>query len=178
MPATTDSTTTRHLPPAHRASVRRHPSSATAWSGDCGRCGFQRPRHTDIAAAIALLPAEWRRPLEERRPGAFADAARLRDELHVVTNRIERIRAVPGAPIVAPLPTVMPTPRHRITSSEHLVTLLQLAAERLVETLTRLDADEWQLHGRLGSEDVTIEQLAVMPLHRSHARLKGAPKCT
>ncbi len=101
----------------------------------------------------------------------------LRDELHLVANRIERIRAVPGTAIVAALPSVMPTARHRIASGPHLLTLLQLAVDRLTEITSDLEPSEWLARGQLGSLEVSIEQLAVLPLHRSYARLTQQRLC-
>ena len=164
--------------PAHAASMRRHPSSNRAEDGPtCNRCGFRTPDRTDIPCEIAAIASKWRPVLPTAPPSQLEGAARLRDELHVVANRISRLRAAPGSPVLATLSIDAPTALRRTASVEHLLVMLDISAQRLADLAASLDAAEWDLRGRIGASDVSVAELALMPLHRSHARLTMEDAC-
>jgi hypothetical protein len=104
-------------------------------------------------------------------------AARLRDELHVVANRIRRLRAMPGSSILANVSVDATTALSRTSNVAHLLAMLSVSAERLADLLSRLEPEEWDVRGRVGSREVTVAELVLMPLHRSHARLTHGAAC-
>ena len=55
--------------------------------------------------------------------------------------------------------------------------MLSVSAERLADLLSRLEPEEWDVRGRVGTREVTVAELVLMPLHRSHARLTHGAAC-
>jgi len=167
------------LSPAQCASVRHHPSSnVVATEQACPRCGFQAPATDATATAILAIPDVWASLLHSgAAENTLLEAARLRDELHVVANRISRVLAVPGSAVLAAVRIDAPTAWKRPTSGDQLVALLRFAAERLAAVLTPLSPAEWRLTGRAGSRSLAVRDLALIPLHRSHARLTNGRSC-
>ena len=164
--------------PAHAASLRRHPSSMNRpRSVSCMRCGFQLPDHATLAAEIAAIPQRWRPVLIAASADELEGAARLRDELHVVANRIRRLRAAPGSSILANVSVDAATALSRTPNVAHLLAMLSVSAERLADLLLRLEPEEWDVRGRVGTREVTVAELVLMPLHRSHARLTQGAAC-
>ena len=170
-------------PATHRTGMGlalwRHPSSHK-FPGvpACPRCGFEPPATPDIASAILAIPDEWASLLShDTTETMLAEAARLRDELHVVANRISRVLAVPGAAVLATVRIDSPTAWTRTIGPDQLIALLKMAAERLAELVRSLRPADWHLTGRAGRKSLSIRDLALLPLHRSHARLTRGRTC-
>ena len=163
----------------HVASMRRHPSSAIEPGPACSRCRFQPPAREQIVPGLAGIPLVWQAHLDRHpdEPNVAVDVARLRDELHAVTNRITRILDVPAAITIADVEIDAPTALVASTPPEHLVALLRLAAERASTVVGRFAPADWHRRARLGDKIVDVEALAILPLHRSHARLGGWRPC-
>ena len=160
--------------PEHAASVRRHPSPSRATDVViCIRCGFRAPDRADLPGEIAAIPARWRAVLSTASPAQLEAGARLRDELHAVANRIGRLRAAPGSAVRATLSIDAPTALSRTLNSEHLLAMFSSSAQRLADLTLSLDATEWNLRTRAGAGCISVAELALMPLHHSHARLTG-----
>ncbi len=165
-------------PSARAASVGRHPSSSRATRpGECPSCGFRSPPRHALASAVEAVPDRWAAVLGADPADELLDAAaRVRDELHVIANRIGRVLAAPGAAVVAAVASIE-APAAGPRSPDHLVVLQRLAARRLADLLASLGAADWELCGRVGARSVTVAELAVVPLHRSHARLATGATC-
>jgi len=102
------------------------------------------------------------------------EAARLRDEMHAVTTRIERVLASPGARL-GDMAIEVPTACARGASAELVLSLLGLAAERFAGLVESLQVDEWHFVGTFDSGTVSVYELACMPLHstRRHLARRG-----
>jgi hypothetical protein len=152
------------------ASQGRHPSSHIAGSGSgCDACGFTPLARGDIADALRKLPVAWQEALRSD-PTFVEPAARLRDELHAVTNRVERVLDEPDtslASVTIHAPTALATP----TSRDVLVSLLHLSANRLADLVESLSTDAWEMRGHVDEGTVTVRELAQVPLHHSHRDL-------
>ena len=135
----------------------------------CADCGFTPPAPGDTADALRELPGGWRDAL--RRDSSFVEpAARLRDEIHAVTNRVDRIMAAPGshlARVIVHTPTALATP----TSEDLLIRLLHLSADRLADLIESLPPGAWEIGGRVAGGPVTVRELVQVPLHHSHRDL-------
>lgn len=161
------------------AAVQRHPSSnLRADVEGCSRCGFAAPAMDDVATALATIPDQWADLLDaDATRTMIHEAARLRDELHVVANRISRVLADPGSAVLASARIDSPTSWARSTDPGQVLALMRLAADRLAAVLGSLDPPDWQLTGRAGRLSLSILELAVIPLHHSHARLTRGRTC-
>jgi hypothetical protein len=167
------------LSPARAASVHRHPSSPeVAAPQTCLRCGFEAPAASDVVAEILRIPDRWAPGLRSSAtPQLLIGAARTRDELHVVANRIARVLAMPGSATLAEMPLDTPTASARLTNADHLITVLRLAAERLARVVSSLRQEDWSLTGQAGRTSISVRDLALIPLHRSHGRLTRGQMC-
>ena len=143
----------------------------------CTRCGFRPLDRDDLVAEVASIPARWRPALADASADRREGAARLRDELHVVANRIRRLRAVPGTSLLAAVSVEPTTALSRTSNTAHLLAMVAVSSERLADLLARLEPEEWELRGRVGAREVTVTELVLMPLHRSHARLTTGATC-
>jgi hypothetical protein len=135
--------------------------------GGCNECGFRPPDRVAAASALRSLGAEWASALEAADPAVGPQAARVRDELHAVANRVARLLDTPGAE----LPPVRVQPagaRSRSVPGELRGALLHVEAERLAEVVEGLSPEEWRVSGRIGGSPVTIAELVAAPLHSSH----------
>jgi hypothetical protein len=160
------------------AGVYRHPSSHVAVPvATCPSCAFARPAPDALAGAVAAVPGAWSDRLGHAPRTADLDAAaQVRDDLHVVANRVERLLTAPGAMVLPDVVIDAPTARSRAVSGPHLRTLLDLAAFRLATLVRSLEPADWLLRGRMGTRRVGAGDLVAAALHRSHARLaKGEP---
>jgi hypothetical protein len=104
-------------------------------------------------------------------------AARLRDELHVVANRIRRLRAMPGSSTLPNVSVDATTALSRTSNVDQLLAMLSVSAARLADLVSRLELEEWDVRGRVGTREVTVAELVLMPLHRSHARFTHGAAC-
>jgi hypothetical protein len=142
------------------------------------RCGFRAPASRDVAAEILAIPGRWARVL---RKGAtdevLLEAARLGDELHVVASRVWRVLAAAGSAIVPAVRIDAPTTWTRPTNADQLVASLRLAAERLAAVMSQSTTRDWSPTGRAGRGSLRVNDLALIPLHRSHARLTQGRTC-
>jgi hypothetical protein len=127
----------------------------------------------EMSAALHALPMACQRALRRGDQVLVEEAARLRDELHAVANRVTRLLDVPGARL-AEMDIGVPTPLAGPSSPQLVLALLTMAAERLADIADHLGEEEWRATGQLGSEIVTIGQLVEVPLHRAH-RILSAP---
>ena len=126
----------------------------------------------EVPTAILAIPDQWARVLHSTATQSMLiDTARLRDELHVVANRITRVLAAPGSAIVPAVRIETPTAWTRPTNADQLITLMRFAADRLAGVLDSLRPEDWNLTGRAGRTSMSVCDLALIPLHRSHRRL-------
>ena len=165
-------------------SMRRHPSAKIEIRPGCRRCGFRSPPRSEVAAALAGLPRRWQAHLEQLGPPeqqhVHVGIARARNELHAVANRMSRILEAPtnvGPAVVTEVDTEAPIVVAATTDPDQLLARLRLAAERASEFVGALDAGDWRRRARVGERSVTIEELAILPLHRSHARFGSRRPC-
>jgi hypothetical protein len=159
------------------ASVRRHPSSQQSGAPpSCARCGFRSPAASAIPSAITAVANEWEVALHNGTDPALRDAAaRLRDEVHVVTNRVVRLVGTSTGVELPPIPgSLGPS---RTDDPGQLTALLRIAAVSLAAVLGSLAAQDWERRGRMGHRWVSVLDLALLPLHHSHARLAGVSVC-
>jgi hypothetical protein len=120
----------------------------------------------------------WHKALAaEPSPERLEAAARVRDELHAVTNRVSRILVSPGSPALAAVVVDAPTSLAGSTNSRQVVVRILLAARRAAELTRALHDTEWDLVGQVGTATVRVEELLTMPLHRSHGRLAQGSTC-
>src|SRR5690606_5017484 len=119
--------------------------------------------------AIRALPSRWAAALGAGRCETVEDAARQRDELHAVANRVARLLVAPGS-TVSPVRIDVPTESARPPSTDLLVELLRIEADRLADLAGSIGA-EWGWIGRVGIGPVTASELAAVPLHTSHQLL-------
>jgi hypothetical protein len=68
-------------------------------------------------------------------------------------------------------------PRERRDAIEHRLGLLDVSARRLADVLAGLHPEDWSLVGEIGARRLSVHQLAILPLHRSHARLERELTC-
>ena len=79
-------------------------------------------------------------------------AAWLRDELHVVTNRVARLLVAPGSDLsIVTLAATAPLAAADVPGGV-TVALLRRAAERLARVVESLGADEWERRGASTTE--------------------------
>ena len=142
----------------------------------CSGCGFRAPENAAIPGEIATIPARWKPVLIPAAAPHLVGAARLRDELHVVANRVSRLRVAPGSDVLVTVSTDAQA-LDRIANGEHVLALLSVSAKRLANLTASLEPGEWSIRGRVGAGDISIAELALMPLHRSHARLIREATC-
>jgi hypothetical protein len=100
-----------------------------------------------------------------------SEAARARDELHAVANRIARILVAPGSSLAA-VHIETPTALAQPTSIDLVVELLRMEADRLAAITDSID-EQWDWVGYVGSQAVTVRQLADVPLHTAHRQSIG-----
>src|SRR5690606_16898405 len=118
------------LSPTRAASVRRHPASMRRpMPAVCTRCGFRPLDRDDLVAEVASIPARWRPALADASADRREGAARLRDELHVVANRIRRLRAVPGTSLLAAVSVDPTTALSRTSNTAHLLAMVAVSSE-------------------------------------------------
>lgn len=139
----------------------------------CDRCGFVPPIRADLPTEIRALPSLWAAALRSGRSATIEDAARLRDELHAVANRVARLLVASGS-TVAPVRIGVPTEVARPPSIDLLVELIRIEADRLAEISESAGA-EWGWIGRVGIGPVAVTELAAVPLHSSHRMLASEP---
>ena len=132
----------------------------------CGRCGFQSPARCRLPDAIRAITPTWAVTLRSGGPALVPAAARARDELHAVTNRIARILTAPGSTL-SPVHVERPTALTQYASIDLIIELLRQEADRLASITASLD-EEWGWVGSVGSQQVTVRQLADVPLHSAH----------
>lgn len=135
----------------------------------CDGCGFQPPTPSELPAAIRALPSTWAQALRSGGPGIIEEAARSRDELHAVANRVARILVAPGSTL-SPVSIATPTEMRRPPTIDLLVELLRMEADRLSGITGSIGA-EWGWFGRIGRRNVTVRELTVVPLHTAHRLL-------
>lgn len=135
----------------------------------CDQCGFRPPARGELPREIRTLPSRWAAALRSNGSDALKDAARLRDELHAVANRVARLLVSPGSTL-SPVRIDVPTELARPPSTDLLIELLRIEADRLAD-LTESIGAEWGWIGRVGVGPVTVTALAAVPLHTSHRML-------
>jgi hypothetical protein len=160
------------------ANRRRHPSSAIEGvpprAQSCPTCGFVPPTRREIPGALRALFTEWQRAIDCGDPALIEGAARLRDELHAIANRVARVLTAPGAS-VSRVRIHAPTALAGASDRGLVLVLLGSSADRLADITDTMDPDQWELFGCVGSSFVTIAELVLMPLHASHRRLSLPP---
>ena len=122
----------------------------------------------DAGAAVRAVPLQWENAIAAR-PSLAAHAALLRDELHAVTNRVERLVLEPGSRLAV-------LELHETTvagsgSTSVVLRRLRIAAERLADLIEALRVEEWAITGRVRDGSVSVRQLVHLPLHHSHRDL-------
>jgi hypothetical protein len=147
--------------------VRRHPSSARA--GSCDRCGFTAPARRDLPAEIAAIPWRWRELPARSTSQRYRALTLLASELQLAADRISWICARPGVPDLVGS-TEADGPEVRGAVARRLAAL-DVLAEHLALVLAGLDAREWSLVGEVGGRHLSVAELALLPLHRSHSRI-------
>jgi hypothetical protein len=90
--------------------------------------------------------------------------ARLRDELHVTSNRIARF-GDDEHPLLDPVRIMAPLASSAVLAPAHLLVQLDLAAGRLVGHLYALTAADWRRTGRMGDRLVTLGDLVDDVVH-------------
>lgn len=145
-------------------------------STSCDLCGFCPPSTTELPAAIRALSSTWTAALHSGGPGIIEEAARSRDELHAVANRVARVLVAPGSTL-SPVRIETPTEMGRPPTVDLLVELLRLEADRLSGITDSIGA-EWGWFGRIGRSNVTVRELAEVPLHTAHRLISGQARQT
>jgi hypothetical protein len=135
----------------------------------CDQCGFLPPARRELPSAIGALPSRWVAALRSDPSGTFEDAARVRDELHAVANRVGRLLVAPGSTL-SPVHIDVPTELARPPSIDLLTELLRIEADRLADLAESIGA-EWGWIGRVGAGPVSVAALAAVPLHTTHQML-------
>lgn len=157
--------------PSSRASYTTPEAASPA--SPCDQCGFVPPIRADLPTEIRALPSLWAAALRSGRSATIEDAARLRDELHAVANRVARLLVASGS-TVSPVRIGTPTELARPPSIDLLVELIRIEANRLAEISESAGA-EWGWIGRVGVGPVAVTELAAVPLHSSHRMLAREP---
>jgi len=147
------------------------PPSVASRSASCAECGFRHLISRELPAAIRALPSTWAAALRSGGLGMIEEAARSRDELHAVANRVARILVAPGSTL-SPVSVETPTEMARPPAVDLLVELLRMEADRLAAITDPIRA-EWEWVGRVGRGIVTVRQLVEVPLHSTHRLLVG-----
>jgi hypothetical protein len=150
---------------------RRHPSSNVdpAVAAACDECGFVPPLLRDTGEALRAVPEQWRDALRKS-PLLIPSAARLRDELHAIANRVARLLIEQDARLSSV--TIPPPDALAASASTNiLVALLRMAAVRLADLVDALRPEQWGIAGRVGDRTVTVAELVRVPLHHSHRDL-------
>jgi hypothetical protein len=145
----------------------------------CPACGSTSTTPADAAESVRRLVALARRLLRgnsdeahrhlSSRPATvdwsrWERTARLRDELHVTTNRVARF-GVDDQPIVDPIRIAGPTAAGAGLGPEQLLFQLDLSARRLIAVLGPLSEWDWTRTGQLGGRLVTLGELVDGVLH-------------
>ncbi|MGQ0618053.1 MAG: hypothetical protein ACT4PW_13865 [Acidimicrobiia bacterium] len=153
------------------ASKGRHPSAQIDPHREphCEHCGFTGPEWDDTADSLRALAPNWRDAIE-RRQQLIGSAARLRDVVHAVTNRVDRLLAAPGSHLSS-VTIDAPTALVAAASPDLLIELLDMAAERLARLIESLGPDDRDIEGCVDTSTVTIADLVRVPLHHSHRDL-------
>jgi hypothetical protein len=99
----------------------------------------------------------------------IGEAACLRDEIHAVTNRIDQLLISPYS-IFAPVRTSPRNALARLVNPRVLVALLELATTRLAALTDTVHGEQWQRRGKVRGGNVSIAELAALPLHRTYRR--------
>jgi hypothetical protein len=152
------------------ASQNRHPSSHVE-PDSCRECGFRPPQRNDTSAVLRRLTSQWRTEVRDR-PRLFERAAFLRDEIHAVTNRIERLLAAPDSRL-QPVTINVPTAIEAASSKAVVLDLLGISVERLARIVDSLRPGDWDTTGYVGNGTVTVAELVRLPLHHSYRDLLG-----
>lgn len=137
------------------------------------RVWVHAPALANAAGALRQLPTMWSDALQGA-PLLIEPAARLRDELHAVANRVERLLAAPGSALSS-VTIHVPTALDWAASRNVLVDLLRAAAHRLADVLGTMGPEDWVTSGTVGGGVVTVGQLVLVPLHHSHRDLLATP---
>ena len=148
----------------------RHPSSARhkppTGGRTCPACGWAPLTFSDAPDAVRRLLALASHLLVEGASTAhWARVARLRDELHVTANRVERFN-VDEHPIIDSVGIAVPAAAGVVLEPEQLLFQLDLAVGRLAALLEPLSEDDWRRRGRSGSAFVTLGELLETVLHQ------------
>lgn len=152
--------------------VRRRPTftAERRLTALCETCGFRPPRRADAAAAISQLATLWRGAVNIGGGDVHERVAYNRDEIHAVSNRVERLLAQPGATL-SPIQISRPTAASGSFGPEVLVMLLERAVRRLAVLTARLRGEQWDIRGRIDRSEVSISELVAVPFHRAHREL-------
>jgi hypothetical protein len=101
----------------------------------------------------------------------------LGDELHLTAVRIRRICSRPEPePAGADGHLGLGRARRR-GALDHRLAILGQAAEELADLVADLHPSEWSLVGRVGARHLSVADLVLLPLHRSHSRLERERRC-
>ena len=146
----------------------RHPSASLA----CRTCGFAPPAR--VVDAAQRLPTSWSAAVSDEGGSQLRSAALLRDEIHGVTNRVMRLVAQPGARLLPVAVSSASAARcEGDLASGPVLHVMQLAVDRLVETMRGLRSDDWDIQGTVVDSGrlITVHDLLLVPLHHSHRDL-------
>lgn len=133
----------------------------------CASCHFEPPARAHAAEELRSLAAVWANALHTTNAAAHVSAARLRDELHAVANRIARLAETPGAPI-SPISGQARRPEALVTQPGVGAARIELAVDRLADLVEALSPEQWEAKGTFGRSSITIGELVARPLHTSH----------
>jgi hypothetical protein len=97
----------------------------------------------------------------------------LRDQIHAVTNRVQRLVAQPGAGVLPVMVRFPSAGSSDVISPVQVLHVLQAAVDRLVNVLDSLDADGWDIRGVWADTGQTfiVYDLPLLPLHFSHRHI-------
>lgn len=153
----------------HHSSLRLV-SDTKSIAAACMSCGFEPPTRARAATELRSLSAVWVSALQTSDSVVHERAAKLRDELHAIANRVGRLLETPGA-LLPPVRIQAPTAVSGAIPPELRGALIRVAVDRLAELVDRLRRADWRVSGRLGDTSVTIGELVAEPLHSSHRHL-------
>jgi hypothetical protein len=157
---------------------------------DCPACGFRAATVPpgDAVVAVRSFPRRFRVLLatvdddeaEEvlrRRPGPelwspLEHVAHVRDVLHAVDKRVQRVLREDDPVLPADWPEAAPTNAHD-QGAEVVLATLAVNAEQLARTLGGIAGDDWLRAGRRDGERVTVLDLAREAVHEGahHRRM-------
>lgn len=160
----------------------RHPSAAKASPADdvdrCAGCGYEPVRPPTAVRAVtgivdlarALLDpmlGSGNHPPAAREKAMVGRVARLRDELHATTNRVERFGLM-HRPSIDAVRVRTPTAATAVLAPGQVLHQLDLVAARLVAVLHAQAPSDWHRVADMGDSTVTLSRLVDDVLHPAH----------